>query len=113
MLFVANLGFTVDDTTLCALFTEAGIDVVSARVVRRRWGQPRRSKGYGFVDVGSEEQQQKALETLQNKEVGGREIVLKIAVDSDVRKADEEAKAATSDGPNATSDGPDAVATPV
>jgi len=106
MLFIANLGFTVDDTTLSTLFTEAGITVVSARVIRRRWGQPRRSKGYGFVDVGSEEQQQKALETLQGKEVGGREIVLKIAVDSDIKKADEETKAATTDGPVA-------VATPV
>jgi len=106
MLFVANLGFTVDDATLSTLFTEAGITVVSARVIRRRWGQPRRSKGYGFVDVGSEEQQQKALETLQGKEVGGREIVLKIAVDSDIKKADEEAKPATTDGPVA-------VATPV
>jgi RNA recognition motif-containing protein len=106
MLFVANLGFTVDDAALSTLFTEAGITVISARVVRRRWGQPRRSKGYGFVDVGSEEQQQKAIEALQSKEVGGREIVLKIAVDSDVKKADEEAKAATNDGPVA-------VATPV
>lgn len=106
MLFIANLGFNVDDAALSTLFTEAGITVVTARVVRRRWGQPRRSKGYGFVDVGSEEQQQKAIETLQGKEVGGREIVLKIAVDSDIKKADEEAKAAPSDGPVA-------VATPV
>ena len=118
MLFVANLGFTVDDATLSALFTEAGITVVSARVVRRRWGQPRRSKGYGFVDVGSEEQQQKAIEALQGKEVGGREIVLKIAVDSDVKRADEEDKAAATDKTAATdkaaaTDGPVAVATSV
>jgi len=108
MLFVANLGFAVDDAALSTLFTDAGIEVVSARVVRRRWGQPRRSKGYGFVDVGSEEQQKKAIEALQGTEVGGREIVLKIAVDSDVRKADEEDKAASADGPVAV-----AVATPV
>jgi len=99
MLFIANLGFTVDDNTLSTLFTEAGITVVSARVIRRRWGQPRRSKGYGFVDVGSEEQQKKALETLQGKDVGGREIVLKIAVDSDVKKAEEETGASATDGP--------------
>jgi len=82
MLFVANLGFTVDDAALSELFTSAGIAVTSARVVRRRWGQPRRSKGYGFVDVGSEEEQKKALELLQGKEVGGREIAVKIAVNS-------------------------------
>lgn len=82
MLFVANLGFSVDDAGLAALFTEAGIAVSTARVVRRRWGQPRKSKGYGFVDVGSEEEQKKAIEALQGKEVGGRAIAVKIAVNT-------------------------------
>lgn len=82
MLFVANLGFNIDDAGLSALFTEAGIEVVSARIVRRRWGQPRRSKGYGFVDVGSEEQQNKAIEALQGKEIGGRAVAVKIAVNT-------------------------------
>jgi len=79
MLFVANLGFTVDDAGLSALFTEAGIRVTSARVVRRRW-QPRKSKGYGFVDVGSEEEQAKAIAALEGKDIGGRTIAVKIAV---------------------------------
>jgi len=82
MLFVANLGFTVDDAGLSALFTEAGIQVISARIVRRRWGQPRKSKGYGFVDVGSEEEQVKAIAALEGKDVGGRPIAVKIAVNS-------------------------------
>jgi len=82
MLFVANLGFNIDDAGLNALFTEAGINVVSAHIVRRRWGQPRKSKGYGFVDVGSDEEQQKAIAILQNKEVGGRAIAVKIAVNT-------------------------------
>jgi len=82
MLFVANLGFTVDDASLAALFTEAGIQVISARIVRRRWGQPRKSKGYGFVDVGSEEEQIKAIAALEGKDVGGRPIAVKIAVNS-------------------------------
>lgn len=90
MLFVANLGFSVDDAALSELFTTAGINVVSARVVRRRWGQPRRSKGYGFVDVGSEEQQTKAIELLQGKEVGGREIAVKVAVNAQIKEAEEE-----------------------
>lgn len=89
MLFVANLGFSVDDAALSELFTSAGINVVSARVVRRRWGQPRRSKGYGFVDVGSEDEQKKALELLQGKDVGGREIAVKIAVNSQEKEARE------------------------
>jgi len=82
MLFVANLGFSVDDAALHSLFTEAGISVVSARVVRRRWGEPRKSKGYGFVDVGNAAEQQKAIAALQDKEVGGRNIAVKIAVNT-------------------------------
>lgn len=82
MLFVANLGFSVDDEGLSKLFTDAEINVVSARVVRRRWGNPRKSKGYGFVDVGSEEEQTKAMAALQGMEVGGRPIAVKIAVNS-------------------------------
>jgi len=82
MLFVANLGFNTDDAALSTLFTEAGISVVSARIVRRRWGQPRKSKGYGFVDVGSEAEQIKAIQALDNKDVGGRNIAVKIAVNT-------------------------------
>jgi len=67
VLFVANLGFNVDDAGLSAIFTDASINVVSARIVRRRWGRPRKSKGYGFVDVGSEEEQKKQLSSSKVK----------------------------------------------
>jgi len=82
MLFVANLGFNVDDAALDTIFTTAGITVSSARIVRRRWGQPRKSKGYGFVDVGGEEKQQKAITALDGKEIEGRALVVKVAVNS-------------------------------
>jgi len=82
MLFVANLGFSVDDAGLAEMFTAAGINVITARVIKRRWGHPRKSKGYGFVDVGTEEEQKKAIEALQGKEIAGREIAVKVAVNS-------------------------------
>lgn len=82
MLFVANIGFNIDDEGLAKLFTDAGIKVNSARIVRRRYGKPRMSKGYGFVDVGDEEEQKKAIEALQGKDVGGRAIAVKIAVNT-------------------------------
>jgi RNA recognition motif-containing protein len=82
MLFVANLGFNVDDAGLAALFTDAGIQVNSARIVLRRWGRPRKSKGYGFVDVGNEEEQNKAIAALEGKEIGGRAIAVKVAVNA-------------------------------
>ncbi|KAG5648663.1 hypothetical protein DXG03_000009 [Asterophora parasitica] len=91
VLFVANLGFNIDDAGLAGLFTEAGITVNSARIVRRRWGQPRKSKGYGFVDVGGEDEQQKAIKALEGKDVGGRAIAVKVAVNAphDEETADE------------------------
>ncbi|EPQ59595.1 RNA-binding domain-containing protein [Gloeophyllum trabeum ATCC 11539] len=78
MLFVANLGFNVGDDELANLFKEAGINVLSARIIRKR----RKSQGYGFVDVGNEDEQKKAIEALNGKEVGGRAIAVKVAVNS-------------------------------
>lgn len=103
MLFVANLGFNIDDDGLSALFTEAGINVVSARIVRRRWGHPRKSKGYGFVDVGSEEEQKKAIEVLEGKEVGGRPMVVKIAVNTINEDTSDEANPADTEAANPVS----------
>ena len=96
VLFVANLGFNIDDDALGAMFTEAGINVLSARIVRRPYGRPRRSKGYGFVDVGDEDEQKKAIEALEGKDVGGRTIAVKVAVNAQAREA--KVEAATEDG---------------
>ncbi|KAJ7920383.1 hypothetical protein B0H13DRAFT_188489 [Mycena leptocephala] len=82
VLFVTQLGFEMDDDGLVALFSDAGIPVTSACIVRRRRGQPRQSKGYGFVDVGGEEGQKKAIASLHGKEVGGKSIVVKIAANT-------------------------------
>jgi len=90
VLFVANLGFNIDDEALAALFTEADINVVSARIVRRQYGRPRKSKGYGFVDVGNEDEQNKAIAALEGKDVGGRPIAVKIAVNAQSEEAKEE-----------------------
>lgn len=106
VLFVANLGFNIDDNGLSDLFTAAGIKVISARVVRRRWGKPRRSKGYGFVDVGGEEEQKKAIAALQGKEVEGREIAVKVAVNAshedETHEANGHASHAKESSPEAT-----------
>lgn len=83
VVFVANLGFNVDDAGLAQIFTEAGISVTTARIVRMSWGRPgrpKRSRGYGFVDTGSEEEQKKAIEVLDNKDFGGRVISVKVAI---------------------------------
>ncbi|KAH8113376.1 RNA-binding domain-containing protein [Phellopilus nigrolimitatus] len=106
-LFVANLPFALDDAALGAIFSDAGFKVNSARVVRRRWGHPRKSKGYGFVDVGDEEEQKKAIEILQGKELeDGRQIAVKVAVnpknedESDARKVEGEKSADLAPAPD-------------
>ena len=43
-------------------------------------GQPRKSRGYGFVTLASEEMQQKAIIEMDGKEVEGRPIAVKVAV---------------------------------
>jgi RNA recognition motif-containing protein len=53
----------------------------------------RKSKGYGFVDVGDEAEQKKAIEALEGKEFGGRAIAVKIAVNARAKEAKEEAVA--------------------
>jgi len=91
MLFVANLGFAADDAALQAIFTDAGLKATSARVVRRRWGQPRKSKGYGFVEVADEEEQKKAIAALDGKEIDGRVLSIRVAVNA-TRADDDESK---------------------
>ena len=98
-LFIANLGFTITDEELAAIFTDAGIKVNSARIVRRRWGKPRKSKGFGFVDVGDEEQQKNAIELLNGKEISGRPIAVKIAVNTPHDDDDEAEDAEKADAP--------------
>lgn len=57
---VANLPFTLDDEGLKKVFTDAGVEVATARIVKRKFGI-KRSKGFGFVDTVSESEQQKGL----------------------------------------------------
>lgn len=44
--------------------------------------EPRKGRGFGFVSLGSEELQQKAVSEMNGKEVDGREIAVKVAIDS-------------------------------
>lgn len=44
--------------------------------------EPRKGRGFGFVTLSSEEQQQKAVNEMNGKEIEGREIAVKVAIDS-------------------------------
>lgn len=74
-LFVTNLPFSVDDAGLTEIFK--GLNIKSAHVVRKH---NERSKGFGFVEFNSHEDQQKALQAIDKKSVDNRELVVKVAL---------------------------------
>ena len=55
-------------------------------------GEARKGRGFGFVTLASEDLQQKAVTEMNGKEIEGREIAVKVAIDSP-DKTDEEANA--------------------
>ena len=70
-LFVGSLAYAVTDASLEEFFKSAG-NVVSAKVIIDR--DSGRSKGFGFVEMGSEEEAKAAIDQLNGKELEGREI---------------------------------------
>lgn len=54
--------------------------------------EPRKGRGFGFVTLASEELQQKACSEMNGKEIEGREIAVKVAIDSP-DKTDDDANA--------------------
>jgi cold-inducible RNA-binding protein len=75
-LYVGNLPFTAKDSDLEQLFAEHGT-VVSAKVVIDR--ETNRSRGFGFVEMESEEQAQAAIDALDQKEFMGRTLKVNMA----------------------------------
>jgi RNA recognition motif-containing protein len=70
---VGSLPWSIKDEELKAAFEEHG-SVVSAKVITDR--QSGRSKGYGFVEMAEEADAAKAIEALNGKDLGGRNIVV-------------------------------------
>jgi len=70
-LFIGNLPYSVTDDQLKDIFSKAG-SVVSARVITDKFSG--RSKGFGFVEMETEEEAQKAISTLEGFSVDGRNI---------------------------------------
>lgn len=70
-LFVGSLPYTTTDDQLKDLFAKAG-NVVSANVVMDK--MTGRSRGFGFVEMGSEDEAKKAVDELNGTELEGRKI---------------------------------------
>ena len=75
-MFVGNLSFEVTDFDLEDLFKQYG-EVVSAKVILDR--DSNRSRGFGFVEMSSENSAQSAIDALNGTEVKGRAINVSIA----------------------------------
>jgi cold-inducible RNA-binding protein len=70
-IYVGNLGYDVTDNELQAAFEAYG-EVDSAKVIMDR--DTGRSKGFGFVEMPEKEEALKAIEGLNETELGGRKI---------------------------------------
>lgn len=72
-LFVGSLPFAVSEDELKDLFSQSGL-VESAIIIKDK--MTGRSKGFGFVEMSSEEEAQKAVSTLNGSDLGGRNIIV-------------------------------------
>jgi len=72
-LYVGNLSYNVKDSDLEALFASYG-SVQSAQVIQDR--DTGRSKGFGFVEMGSESEAQAAIQGLHEHEHDGRPLTV-------------------------------------
>ena len=75
-LFIGSLAYATTDDTLKAFFEQIG-EVESARVITDR--DSGRSKGFGFVEFKNEADNQKAVDSLDGKELDGRAISVGLA----------------------------------
>lgn len=72
-LYVGNLSYGTNDDTLKQLF-EAHGSVTSAQVIVDR--DTGRSKGFGFVEMGSDQEAQAAITALNGQQVDGRPLTV-------------------------------------
>jgi hypothetical protein len=72
-LYVGNLTYGVTDSNLLQMFEPHGT-VQSAQVIMDR--DTGRSKGFGFVEMGSDQEAQAAIAALNGKEVDGRSLTV-------------------------------------
>lgn len=81
-MYVSNLGFHVQEEDLRQLFGNFG-EVTSAKIITNRdTGQ---SRGFGFVEMKSADEANKAMASLNNKELEGRAISVSVARERESR----------------------------
>jgi len=71
-IYVGNLPYQADDDSLREVFAAIG-EVQSVRIITDETG---RSKGFGFVEMTSDEDADKAISTLNGTSIMGRSIIV-------------------------------------
>ncbi len=71
--YVGNLSYDLSEEDLKTAFAEYG-EVTSAKIVSDRYSG--RSKGFGFIEMSSDDEAKAAIEGLTGKELAGRAIVV-------------------------------------
>jgi len=76
-LYVGGVNYQTTDEKLKTEFEKAGV-VISAKVITDR--DTGRSKGFGFVEMSSEDEAKKAMEMFNGNEVDGRRVKVNEAI---------------------------------
>lgn len=77
-LFVAGLPFDMGEQELTEIFVQYGT-VSSAKIINDR--DTGKSRGFGFVELGSDAEGNAAIQALDGGELEGRKITVKVAED--------------------------------
>ncbi|MAO89061.1 MAG: RNA-binding protein [Dehalococcoidia bacterium] len=70
-IYVGNLSWQTDENELRETFAPYG-EVVSAQIITDR--ESGRSRGFAFVEMSNDEEGKAAIEAVNEKEVGGRQL---------------------------------------
>ena len=81
-LFVSNLPHQLSEDELREHFSSCGT-VTSAKIIMDR--ETNRPRGFGFVEMSSKEEGEKAINDLNDKELGGRPLLVKEAIEKERR----------------------------
>lgn len=79
-IYVSNLSFNTNESDLMNLFSKFG-RVTSAKIITDK--STNRSRGFAFVEMPSDEEGNKAMVGLNNKEIEGRLLSVSIAKERD------------------------------
>ncbi len=77
-LYVGNLPYSVTELDLRDLFSGLGTVTDAKIITDRETGRPR---GFGFVEMATDEEARKAIEELNGRDVQGRQVAVKEAED--------------------------------